>query len=249
MNIGLVRRGYSDTGGAESYLKRFAGALAEGGQSSLLFTASSKWTGAWPFGEVRVVAGESRAFADAFAAEEARSRCDTVSSPRAGFELRLLPGRGRGARRVARTPGTLEPGWKARFRNLQPKHRALLELESSLFKDGGAAFCIANSNMVKEEIIQHFGYEPARIRVIYNGVSPAAPSPGLRAAARARLHLAEGAFTVLFAGSGWDQRGCGSRSRRSTRRVRIRSCSSRGRETRRAARLRIACDSSDLSAT
>jgi len=207
MNIGLVRRGYSDTGGAESYLKRFAEALAGEGESCLLFTGRH-WKGGWPFGEVRVVPGESpRAFADSFAALNPRSLCDCVFSLERVWSCDCYRA-GDGVHRVwLERRSRYEPAWKPWFRSLRPRHRALLELESSLFKAEGAPVIIANSNMVKEEIVRHFGCQPARIHVIHNGVSPATPPPGLRAAARQRLGLPEEAFVTLFAGSGWERKG------------------------------------------
>ncbi|SRR5579862_385567 len=203
MNIGLVRRGYSATGGAESYLKRFAGALASEGHGCVLFT-SGRWKGEWPFGEVRIVPGESpRAFADAFAKLD--PRCDTVFSLERVWSCDCYRA-GDGVHRAwLERRARFEPAWKARFRGLQPKHRALLELETKLFKEGGARLVIANSNMVKEEIVRHFGCNPARIRVVYNGVSPGPRAS--RAEARERLGLAEDAYVVLFAGSGWERKG------------------------------------------
>src|SRR5438093_13519022 len=81
MKIALVRRGYSASGGAEAFLKRFAQALVEKGHECVLF-ASPEWPRAeWPHGKLCVVDGKSpRAFADALAAMKPRKRCDFLFS-------------------------------------------------------------------------------------------------------------------------------------------------------------------------
>ena len=57
MKIGLVRRGYSRTGGAEAYLRRFAEAAAGAGHTIVLF--SERWPQEeWPF-ELMPVASDS----------------------------------------------------------------------------------------------------------------------------------------------------------------------------------------------
>ena len=206
MNLGLVRRGYSDTGGAESYLKRFAAALVSAGHSSMLFTGP-RWKGEWPFGKTRVVSGESpRAFADAFAAMEKDSECDTIFSLERVWNCDCYRA-GDGVHRAwLERRSRHESAWKTRFRALQPKHRALLEIESRLFKEGARAI-IANSNMVKDEIIRCYGTDPGRIHVIHNGIPGIAIPPGARESARERLGLSPEAFVVLFAGTGWDRKG------------------------------------------
>ena len=53
MKIGLVRRGYSRTGGAEAYLRRFAETAAGSGHEIVLFT--EQWpVGEWPFKHVPI---------------------------------------------------------------------------------------------------------------------------------------------------------------------------------------------------
>ncbi|MEY2482920.1 MAG: UDP-glucose:(heptosyl)LPS alpha,3-glucosyltransferase [Verrucomicrobiota bacterium] len=89
------------------------------------------------------------------------------------------------------------------------KHAAALALEKSLFGEGGARRVIANSRMVKEEIIRFYGYPGERIDVVYNGV----PLQSLqrdeqdRAKTREAYGLGEDDIAVLFAGSGWERKG------------------------------------------
>ena len=98
-----------------------------------------------------------------------------------------------------------EPFWKPLFRRFNTKHRQLLRLERALFT-GGARRIVANSQMVKDEIIARFGTPAARIEVIYNGV-PASASPGNRSEIRAALGLRDSDYAVLFAGTGWERKG------------------------------------------
>ena len=53
LSIGFVRRGYSQTGGAESYLKRLARGIVEAGHDVQII-ATNKWPRTeWPFGAIR----------------------------------------------------------------------------------------------------------------------------------------------------------------------------------------------------
>lgn len=207
MHIGLVRRGYSPTGGAEAYLKRFARALLEAGHACTLFT-STQWPD-WP-GEriVRLPGGSPLDFAAAVRAARRETPCDTLFSLERVWECDAYRA-GDGVHRawLARRDA-VEPFWKRWTRGLNPKHRQLLALEKRLFSTEGAGRIIANCRMVRNEIVRTYGYPAERISVIYNGL-PAAPAvePGLRERERARLGLGADDFAVLFAGSGWERKG------------------------------------------
>ena len=80
MKIGLVRRGYSGSGGAESYLRRFAAALRDAGHQTILF-GSPEWRAAdWEGEFVPVAGGAPRDFADRLRALRPRDRCDRLFS-------------------------------------------------------------------------------------------------------------------------------------------------------------------------
>src|SRR5688572_14878273 len=61
MRIGLVRRGYSGSGGAEAYLLRFAEAAAAAGHDCALFTTRDWPREAWP-DHLHAVRGDSPIF-------------------------------------------------------------------------------------------------------------------------------------------------------------------------------------------
>ena len=67
----------------------------------------------------------------------------------------------------------VEPAWRVRLRAWNPKHRQILALEESLFGRGGARTVIANSRLVRDEILDRYGGRPGRVQVVYNGL-PAA---------------------------------------------------------------------------
>jgi UDP-glucose:(heptosyl)LPS alpha-1,3-glucosyltransferase len=82
----------------------------------------------------------------------------------------------------------------------------LLGLERTLFTSG-ARCIIANSAMVKGEILARFGTPPERVHVVHNGVPAWRHERGLRERTRALLGFAGDDYIVLFAGSGWERKG------------------------------------------
>ena len=222
MRIGLVRRGFSATGGAEAYLKRFAGALRSAGHECVLFTSTDWPPDAWSGDDFVYLPGKSpRVFADNLEQVRAdltrnpggKARCDYLFSMERVWNCDCYRA-GDGVHRAWLERRRIEdPVWK-RLRHLfhpfNPKHRELLSLEKRLFssKDsGGAGVVIANSYMVKQEIIRHYGYPADRIHVVYNGVPQHAVDPQLRAQTRRQLGLSEFDYVLLFAGSGWSRKG------------------------------------------
>lgn len=206
MKIGLVRRGHSATGGAEAYLLRLADALRGLGHDPVLVTTPDWPTERWGFsGEiVRLQAWSPDAFAAAF--RSAKTGCDVH------FALERVPGcevfrAGDGVhaawldRRAA-----FEPVWKRAFRWMNRKHAQLLRLEREVFDPGKTRVVIANSRLVRDEILERFAFPSDRISVVYNGFSRAL-APVERMSARAKFGLMDHEFCALFAGSGWKRKG------------------------------------------
>ncbi len=219
MKIGLARRGYSATGGAEAYLTRFARALVPAGHEAVLF-ATAEWPQeAWPGGfgsrgargaRGAVLPGSSpRAFADALERERAAGACDFLFSLERVWRCDAYRA-GDGVHRAwLERRRAVEPFWRRWGRAFNGKHRELLRLEERLFSPEGAGRVIANSRMVKEEIVRFYGYPAGRIQVVYNGLPPreGEGDPGARARMRARFGVGEGEMMILFAGSGWERKG------------------------------------------
>jgi UDP-glucose:(heptosyl)LPS alpha-1,3-glucosyltransferase len=222
MKLGLVRRGYSPSGGAERYLLRFADALLKAGHQAVLFASPAWPDGTWKQELVRIHGDNPRAFADALGKTSPRDRCDLLFSLERVWECDAYRA-GDGVHRAwLDRRRAFEPPWKPWFRSLQPKHRDLLELEKSVFA-APDRLLIANSQMVAEEITRYFQVPSTQVRVIYNGL-PTPPGdaqtshrshashksykdPSTRQETRAHLALPDDTCAVLFAGSGWDRKG------------------------------------------
>jgi UDP-glucose:(heptosyl)LPS alpha-1,3-glucosyltransferase len=207
VKIGLVRRGFSRTGGAESYLKRLGRALTDAGHQAILYTTPDWPQAEWPYGPlIRFDASSPLRFAkivrDSRQPEEILFSLDRLlqcDCYRAGDGVHKVW--------LKRRLGH-EPGWRAFFRFANRKHGEILELERNLFESGGARHVIANSRMVQKEIISEFAYPEDKITVVYNGL----PDIHLRTLQnrpemRRQWGLEEKEIALLFAGSGWERKG------------------------------------------
>ncbi len=208
MKIGLTRRGYSPTGGAEAYLRRFAAAVVEEGHDPVLFP-TSRWD-AWPGRQLAALPGRSpKAYANAVRTAMREGACDYLFSLERVWSCHAYRA-GDGVHRAwLERRKRHEPFWRSWTRRFSGKHRELLALEAALFSPEGAGQVIANSGMVRQEIIASYGYPAERIHVVYNGL-PLVPEPlpGERARARAALGVHDHASPlILFAGSGWERKG------------------------------------------
>lgn len=217
MKIGLVRRGYSASGGAERYLLRFAQGLVRAGHEWILFSDAP-----WPADllaehggtQIKLRAADSpRAFADTLAKARPRQHSDLV------FSLeRVHPGdcdvfrAGDGVhaawldRRADVEGRTLATWW----RNRRRKHRDLVSLETNLYNPTGGPAIITNSHLVEREIVERYHTPAERIHCIVNGYD-APPSTDTERAdhrqkKRAEFGLSDKEFAVLFTGSGWERK-------------------------------------------
>jgi len=211
MKIGLVRRGYSATGGAEAYLLRLATELARRGHELVLFSDVP-----WPDAALAphrltltrsvIAAPSPRLFADGLEHARARHTLDLLFSLERVHSCDLYrAGDGVHAAWLERR-ARFEPAWQPFLRGLNPKHRQLLALERQLYT-GGAARIIANSQMVKREITAHFGTPAEKIEVIHNGLPAPVASTNARREVRAELGLTESDYVAIFVGSGWERKG------------------------------------------
>ncbi len=205
LKIGFIRRGYSRSGGAEAYLKRLATGLHSLGHEAQLLTSAEWPEEDWGYGPVRRVPGDSPLqFADALVA--ARPACDLTMSLERVWRCDVMrAGDGVHCVWLERRGGFLRGLRLA----LNAKHRATIRLEESLYVRRGAGRVIANSEMVRREIIDTYGYPVERIDVVYNGVPLEQFQfvDGERERARAALGLADGEVALLFVGSGWERKG------------------------------------------
>ncbi len=210
LNVGFVRRGFSPSGGAEAYLRRLAGALVAAGQETTLFTTEDWPDKEWALGRIiRIRADEPIAFADELERTDPRKHCDLVVSLERIWRCDFF-----------RAGDGVHQAWldrRAQFQNslqrigrrFNKKHAVILRLEKALLGEGGARRVIANSAMVRDEIVRYYGFPGGAIDVIPNGVrvSEFGPAPLKHARARAQLKIGTDEIAALFLGSGWERKG------------------------------------------
>src|SRR5712692_10934304 len=210
LRIAFVRRGYSPSGGAESYLKRLAQGIVDLGHEAQLI-ANDDWPlNEWSFGSVaRVKANSAIAFANELEKLRPQIRCDVLMSLERVWRCD-----------VYRAGDGVHQAWLNRrrkfemplqrfVRGINRKHQDILQLEEALLAKGGAGRVIANSEMVKKEIVDLYRYPATEIAIVRNGVplDRFRFDPELREKSRNDLKLKPDEIALLFAGSGWERKG------------------------------------------
>jgi UDP-glucose:(heptosyl)LPS alpha-1,3-glucosyltransferase len=210
LRIAFVRRGYSPSGGAEAYLKRLARGVIEAGHEVHLIAANEWPEDQWPFGSIRRLHAESViGFADELEQIRPQLACDALFSLERVWSCDVYRA-GDGVHRawLARRR-RFELPLKQFVRALNRKHRDLLQLEESLLADRKAARVIVASQMVKNEIVDLYGYPADNIHIVRNGVplDQFRFDPERREKSRDALKLKPDQIALLFAGSGWERKG------------------------------------------
>ena len=200
LTIGFVRRGYS-SGGAEAYLKRLAAGVTAVRHRVALFTAADWPAGDWNFGPiVRLKAKSAIGFADELE-KMAGANCNVLLSLERVWRCDVYRA-GDGVHRAwLQRRNEIAGALQKLSRFFNRKHSAALDLEESLFANRRAGRVIANSRMVKDEIVQFYGYPADQIDIVYNGL-PLELFRDDRSRATSRDEV-----VVLFAGSGWERKG------------------------------------------
>jgi UDP-glucose:(heptosyl)LPS alpha-1,3-glucosyltransferase len=210
LRIALVRRGYSPSGGAESYLKRLARGLTEAGHHVQLITTNEWPEDQWRFGSITRLRAESVVgFANQLEEIRPQLHCDALFSLERVWSCDVYRA-GDGVHRAWLTRRrNFELPLKQFVRGLNRKHRDLLQLEESLLADRKAARVIVASKMVRDEIVDLYAYPADNIDIVRNGVPVDAFrfDPELREKAREDLQLKPDQIALLFAGSGWERKG------------------------------------------
>jgi UDP-glucose:(heptosyl)LPS alpha-1,3-glucosyltransferase len=203
--VGLVRRGYSSSGGAESYTLRLAKALADEKIPVSLYVSTG-----WPEPEiegircVRLQSNSPDSFSREFARVRDRSELILSMERVIGCDV-YRAGDGVHAAWLDRRSRYERP-FQSWWRGFSGKHRQILRLEASIFRPGGAKAIIANSKMVRDEILKYYPGPPERVFVVPNGYDVSGPEQS-REVARKQLGLDSHQPVALFAGSGWERKG------------------------------------------
>lgn len=94
-----------------------------------------------------------------------------------------------------------------------PRHRVLLALERSYFREGRGRRVVAVSANVADDLARFYGVDPALVEVVPNGYSAAQCSPGRAAARRDEMRAALGLgpddVALLLVANEWHRKGLG----------------------------------------
>jgi len=210
LTIAFVRRGYSQTGGAEAYLKRLARGVFDAGHDLQLITTSDWPQTEWPFGILDCLHSQSAiAFADELKQMRSRIPCDVLMSLERVWDCHVYRA-GDGVHRAwLNRRRKFEVPLQRFIRGLNRKHHDILQLEEALFTNRGAGRVIVNSHMVKSEIVDLYHYPADKIDIVQNGVplEKFRFDPEVREKSRTELKLKPDQIALLFAGSGWERKG------------------------------------------
>lgn len=212
MRLALIRRQFSATGGAELYVQRLLGALTAAGHEVHLF--AEKWQGQAEGVQFHTISAEgSRAGRPLHFAEKVRAALhgmafDCVFSLERTVRQDVYRA-GDGLHRVwLERRGQFAPWWKRPFVGLGAFHRNMLALEARTFDPACTRHVIVNSDMVRDEIAQHFpAFPQERVHLVRNGVEVRRFQNAGRESARKRFGIQEDDFVLVFVGSGWERKG------------------------------------------
>jgi len=212
IRLALVRQRYTPFGGAERFVARAVDALRSGGATVTLVTR--QWDGA----DDAVICNPF--FLGSLWRDWGFARCVCRSLARADFDLVQSHERiaccdiyraGDGVHRewLAQRKRILPPLQRLGVW-LNPYHRYMLAAERRLFQSPRLKAVICISEMVKQEVLQHYCLPEHKLRVIYNGIDTDAFHPDLKQHApqiRAQHGIPDRASVFLFVGSGFRRKG------------------------------------------
>lgn len=210
MKIAFIKRNFSYHGGAERYLATLISALKKEDHEIHIFTNSWTDDSNIIFHKVKVLPYGSFLKAYTFnnnlkinlrdfdiVISFERTTCQHIYRAGEGCHIRWLELRSQ-----------LEPFLKKFSFQINPLHQYYLKLEREIFEK--TPLIIANSKMVKNEIVEYYKISPNKIIVIYNGVDLNKFSPEnrkLNNELREKLKIAKDTKIILFVGSGFRRKG------------------------------------------
>ncbi|MBI4837666.1 MAG: glycosyltransferase family 4 protein, partial [Nitrospirae bacterium] len=172
MKIALVRKNYTLYGGAENYLRLVFKGLQAQGNEAHIFSANEWGTDIPNVHKIRTVKKPSFLSNLFFTINSrntlAKQSFDCILSfERTLYQNIYRAGDGCHKEWLERRRA-VEPFYKGLSFSINPHHLIMLYLEKKCFENSGVI--IANSMMVKNDIIRHYRIPEDKIRVIYNGV-------------------------------------------------------------------------------
>ncbi|HUU50462.1 MAG TPA: glycosyltransferase family 4 protein [Nitrospinota bacterium] len=220
MKVAFIRKKYSDFGGAELYIRRLAERLAESGNEVHLFANSWKIKSEAKgiiFHKIPILKGLSLfsllSFLLFLKIKLKKNEFDIVHS----FEKTL-------SQDIYRAGDGCHREWllqRSRYRSflknliirINPFHICMLYIEKKIFKERNYKFIIANSKMVKENIMKHYNVPEKKIRIIYNSIDTEKFNPDhierFRKEVREKYGVGYNDILISFIGSGFERKGLG----------------------------------------
>ncbi len=213
MNLAFIKKSFSIHGGAERYLQTLIGHLKNAGNE--IHILANKWTEEEKVIFHKIDVSHFGSFLSIITFNQNTKKaikdlnCDCVISfERTTCQDIYRAGEGCHVEWL-RIRSEIEPSYKKFSFKINPLHISLLNLEKELFSK--TRLIIANSKMVKEQIIKHYAVPEERITIIYNGVDLKRFSPEnkdkWREDARNSLNISDGSRVLLFVGSGFERKG------------------------------------------
>ncbi len=216
MRLAFIKKRFSIHGGAERYLQTLIEYLKKAGHEIHVF--ANKWAdeegiifhkvNILPFSSFLSTLTFNMNTRSRVTGHESRFYDCVVSFERTTHQDIYRAGEGCHAEWLG-IRSAIEPPYKNLSFKINPLHIALLNIEKELFSK--TRLIIANSKMVKDQIIKHYAVPEERIAIIYNGVDLKRFSPEnkykWREGVRNSLNISEGSKLLLFVGSGFERKG------------------------------------------
>ena len=220
MKIAIIRKKYTYHGGAEGFSGRFIDLLAAGGHEIHIYAIRWQADETHPnihFHKVPAVSGGSFLRDLTFAVSsyvllrKQRKYFDIIQSHDKTLYQDIYRA-GDGCHIEWLQQRWIRTGLAGKISILcNPYHWLILLIERAILRGNRFSLIIAISNMVKYNIVQHYGVSPEKIEVIYNGVDLDRFNPDnrekYRREIRVRFGMTEKDFVILFVGSGFERKG------------------------------------------
>lgn len=214
MHIAIIRQRYNPFGGAERFVSRALVALQK--TDIKVSLVARKWE---PIEGVNFVECKpfyfgrlwrDWGFANAVCRQIGLLQADLVQSHERICCCDIYRA-GDGVHRVQMAQKAKVLPWYARvFQHFSLYHNYVYWAEKKLYESPRLRAVICNSKMVREQILQNFAIDEAKIHVIYNGVDTAQFHPGIKQqgdTVKLELGLPSAAPVFVFVGSGFERKG------------------------------------------
>ena len=210
MKIAVVKKNYDPCGGgAERYTAKICGNLVSRGHKLSVFSESFRNVDTSSLDFVKVPRSGWNILSPP---QRFHSSFQSIFNP-SEFDLSYAVARTFPAD-IFRASEQLHAEWmKIAYHGLQefnPRHRAILKLEKMIYRPENTRAVVTNSELVKRQIIAHFGYPAEKIFVIRNGIDRKVFYPAdddEKAEARRKLGISRDSKVILFSGGNFKVKG------------------------------------------